>query len=237
MAVSLARRLVRTCRSTWQRLRFWRPGGYRAAAYWDARHEHFGFDPRGVGDLTRSDAQNRAEYEEARAVFLGLCERDGVAFAGSRVLEIGCGNGFYTETCFKQGCDDYTGVDISDRLFPGLCERWPSAVFRRRDVSREELRGSFDIILMIDVTQHIVDDNGFLFAMDNIQRHLAPGGTVVLTSWLSEERARRTQYEVVRPLDAYQGAFAGWAIAAPVRFRDKYLFSVSRAPEPSCRQA
>ena len=236
MAVSLARRLVRTCRSAWQRLRFWRPGGYRAAAYWDARHGRFGFDQRGVGDLTRSDVQNRVEYEEARGVFLELCERDGVDLAGSRVLEIGCGNGFYTETCFLQGCDDYTGVDITDRLFPELRERWPRALFRRRDVSREELGGDFDVILMIDVTQHIVDDNDFLFAMGNIQRHLAPGGTVVLTSWLSEERARRTQYEVLRPLEAYQRAFAGWTIAAPVRFRDKYLFSVSRAPEPA-RQA
>ena len=227
--VPALRRLARRARTAWRYLRFWRPGGYRAAAYWSARHSSFGFDRRGVGDLTRSDEDNRREYDEAHPVFQAMCERDGIDLAAARLLDIGCGTGFYCEAHRAGGGTDYTGVDITDTLFDELAQRYDGARFVRCDVTAEELAGRFDVITMIDVTQHIVDDDAFEFAMFNIRRHVNPGGFAILTGWLADQPARRTLYEVERPLSAYQAAFEGWTLSDPVRFRDKWLFSI-RAP-------
>lgn len=223
------RRLARRARRAWGYMRFWQPGGYRAAAYWRARHAAFGFDRRGVGDLTRTDDENRREYDDARRVFLEYCRREGIDFGNARLLDIGCGTGFYCETHRAAGGTDYTGIDITDTLFDELAQRYPGARFVRCDVTREELAGEYDVITMIDVTQHIVDDDAFEFAMFNIRRHLEPGGAAILTGWLAERAARRTLYEVERPRSAYEEAFSGWTLTEPVRFRDKWLFAV-RAP-------
>ena len=215
-----------TCRRAWQLLRYRRRGGYRAADYWSARHARYGFDLRGVGNETLADEQNRADYDEARQVFRDLCRGAGVDLAQARMLDIGCGTGFYCETYVAAGGRDYTGVDITDALFDELRRRHPPAHFVVCDVTAEELPGTYDLITMIDVTQHIVEDDRFAFAMSNTRRHLEPGGTVVLTSWLSRQPARRTFYEVERTLAAYEAAFEGWTISKPVPFRDKYIFSV-----------
>jgi SAM-dependent methyltransferase len=222
----LARRARGLLLRAGQLARFWRPGGYRAPAYWEARHKRFGFDRRGVGDRTRTDAENRSEYDEARTVFLGLCERDGIDLPGGRLLDIGCGTGFYCETYLQQGGRDYTGVDITDTLFPELERRYPGARFRRCDVTREELDGEFDVITMIDVTQHIVEDELFDSAMANVKRHLAKGGAAVLTGWLADAPTRRTLYEVERTRADYERALSGCELSEPVRFRDKWIFTV-----------
>ena len=73
-------------------------------------------DPRGVGNRTLTSEENRAEYDKAAGVFLDLCLREGVDFAGCNVLDIGCGNGFYTRLLQQQGVRSYTGIDITDVL-------------------------------------------------------------------------------------------------------------------------
>ncbi len=212
--------LVRRLRRLGSTLRFWRPGGYRARRYWEARHGRFGFDMRGVGDLRLSDGENRAEYAGAEAAFLGLCAREGIALDRGRVLEVGCGTGFYTRLCLEAGAQDYTGIDIAETLFPELRRRYPAAVFERCDITERAPAGTFGLILMIDVEQHIVDEARFGRAMQQLQCCLEPGGALVMTSWLAPERRRRTLYEVERPRSAY----AGWRMGEPAPFRDKWIF-------------
>ncbi len=216
----LVKTLVRRLRRFGSTLRFWKPGGYRARRYWEARHGRFGFDMRGVGDLRRSDGENRAEYAAAESAFASLCEREGIALDRGRVLEVGCGTGFYTRLCVEAGARDYTGIDIAETLFPELRRRYPGAVFERCDITERAPRGPFDLILMIDVEQHIVHEERFERAMQQLHRCLAPGGALVMTSWLAPERRRRTLYEVERPKSAY----AGWRMGEPRRFRDKWIF-------------
>jgi SAM-dependent methyltransferase len=218
-------------------LRFWRWSGYRASAYWAARHRRFGFDRRGVGNLCLSRETNEDEYAEARRVFLALCADQGVDLGRARMLDIGCGTGFYARVYRDAGGSDYTGVDITDALFPQLETRFPGFRFRKADVAREELEGTYDLVVMVDVTQHIVDETGFACAMANVRERLTPDGVAILTSWLSRRPRRRTQYEVERPRAAYEEALQGCALGEPRRFRDKFIFAVRPAPAPAHRRA
>ena len=48
------------------------------------------------------------------------------------------------------------------------------------DTTSDVLDGSFNVVLMIDVVEHIVEETKLDFAMQNVDRCLAPGGVFVL---------------------------------------------------------
>jgi cyclopropane fatty-acyl-phospholipid synthase-like methyltransferase len=100
--------------------------------------------------------------------------------------------------------------------------------FERLDVAGQEIVGQFDAIIMIDVTQHIVDAEKFTFAMQNIRRHLNVGGVFIVTSWL-DDKARDSFYEKSRSLEAYKKEFPTDQFSQPKVFRDKYIFTIRRS--------
>jgi len=227
LAARPVRRLAVRIREASQRRKYGRADGYDAARYWRDRHSRYGFDLRGVGNKGLSDAENRRAYEEAGGTFVALCREAGVRFETARMLDVGCGTGFYAGVFRDRGGRDYTGVDIADVLLPELRERYPDFRFRQQDVTSEPLEEEFDLIAMIDVTQHITDPAKFSFAMRNLRAALAPSGTLILTSWLDEE-ARRSYYEVSRSIDRYAAELDGCTIGEPVPFRDKFMFAVRK---------
>lgn len=216
-------------RMDWLRqvLRYGRLRGYRNEEYWTDRLARHGMGLGGVGCDSLSQQDNSAMYEGARLQFLELCRREGVDFASARMLDIGCGTGFYADVFRRNGGRNYLGIDITDTLHAELQRRFEGFSFRKLDVTRRQLPGEFDLIVMIDVTQHITQDESFAFAMRNIHEHLAAGGVFVVTSWLNGA-ARRSFFERSRPLSAYQAAFPGLAFSEPLPFRDKFIFAIRK---------
>ncbi|AQT68373.1 dTDP-3-amino-3,4,6-trideoxy-alpha-D-glucopyranose [Anaerohalosphaera lusitana] len=203
---------------------------YVPARYWKKRHAKFGFDMRGVGNKSYSDEQNRQDYAQAETIVLELCSEYVSNWSSLKVLDIGCGTGFYTEMLQRQGVKNYTGIDISDQLFPELRRRFPDYTFRKTDVTSEDLPDkSYNLVLMIDVTQHIVSEQGFARAMENVRSHLSSNGIFIVTSWLADQTHKRTYYELARSFDCYTEQFEGYKISQPVPFRDKYIFVVSNS--------
>ena len=201
---------------------------YRPAKYWKERHAKYGLDLRGVGNCSLSLEINEKAYLEAGKVFLDLCNQVGIDFKTVRILDVGCGNGFYSRIFREQGGMDYLGIDITDELLPTLRKEFPGFYFQKLDIAKKKLRTTFDLIIMIDVTQHIVSDKRFSFAMQNIRSHLTNGGTFIVTSWLSEKRVQRKPHEVARPMNYYTKEFDGCRFTDPTSFRDKYIFAVTK---------
>ena len=201
---------------------------YDAKKFFKERHKRYGCDLRSVGNCTLSSEENERVYREAREVFLGLCEKEGVDFERARVIDIGCGTGFYTQTLQDAGVGDYLGVDIIEDRFEELREMFGDRAFRQMDVTEETLEGTYDLIVMVDVTQHIVDDEKFSAAMQNIREHLADEGVFIVTSWCAEERRKRTYYEVARPMSYYTKEFGGYHFSEIIPFRDKFIFSIRK---------
>lgn len=204
------------------------PPEYNPSEYWKTRHEKYGTDLRGVGVCNISQEENEEMYRQAKVIFLDYCRSHEINFENAHALEIGCGTGRYTGIFNEAGGTDYTGVDITDTLFDGLREKFSDFRFCMLDITKQQLQDNYDLIIMIDVTQHIVDDDDFYAAMENIRSHLNQGGTFIVTAWLTDERIMRTYYEVSRPLTYYKKAFPGCKFTEPVDFRWKYLFSIKK---------
>ncbi len=97
------------------------------------------------------------------------------------VLDIGCGAGDLSYTLSKIGFS-VTGIDFSEAAIAACKLRFAESVaadrlsFRKDDLFR--IDETFDIIVMMEVLEHIEDD---LSAMKAVHNLLSPGGTVLLS--------------------------------------------------------
>lgn len=97
--------------------------------------------------------------------------------AGKRLLDIGCGHGWLSAMAAAAGAE-YTGVDTDAAILAGARGLYPGARFVEAAAERLPFaEGSFDIILGVDVVEHIPD---LARAFAEFHRVLAPGGVVVL---------------------------------------------------------
>ena len=210
------------------------PGGYRAERFWKRRHLRYKFDMRGVGNCGLTHAENVDDYRRATEVFLEHCQLHNVDFKRARMLDIGCGTGHYADVFRQAGGIRYVGIDITDALFADLRQRHPDFAFRKLDVTQDPVDGIYDLVIMIDVTQHITDEKRFAKTLQHVKACMAPQGLFIVTSWL-DESARRSFYEVSRSMDAYRREFPEGQFSQPVRYRDKYLFAIQRPETPHDR--
>lgn len=100
-----------------------------------------------------------------------LCE----SFLGRSVLGIGAGQGSVTRH-LPGGCERVLATDLSDRCLQALSERFatePNVEVREADLRNLRLDESFDSIVLINVLDHIHDDE---VALRTLSNHLRPGG-------------------------------------------------------------
>lgn len=222
---SAVAKLERLIRVLWPSRRMQR---YAPADYWTTRFQRYGFDIRGVADVDLPVENNESSYAAASVVLANEWKRAGVNCARVSLLDVGCGQGHHAELFKASGGLLYTGVDITDVLFPTLAVRFPGFRFEQLDVTKEELPGMHDVILMLDVTHHLVSDDEFRFAMANVQRHLSTSGLFMVTAILAPRRIQLALHCVARPLSMYGESFGGYQLSEPIGFRDKHLLVLHR---------
>ncbi|MEM2045739.1 MAG: hypothetical protein QXO20_06120 [Candidatus Bathyarchaeia archaeon] len=105
-----------------------------------------------------------------------------------------------------------------------------------KDVTREKIEDKYDVLLMIDVTQHIVKESLFKKALANCREAVLPGGHFIVTSWLRPYQ-KFSEEEVMRPLSAYLPAFANWTLTGPFPFKDKFIMAFTRPAEDHGKDA
>jgi SAM-dependent methyltransferase len=171
-------------------LRYRTEDGYDAERYWRDRLKRYGPLLKGPGDEGLSESDNRRLYDEATATLLDACSREGVDFAQCRVLEVGCGNGIFTRLCRNQGVIHYTGMDVTDALFVEFRGRFPGYEFVKGDITRSVPSGKYDLVLVIDVLEHITTDLGLDLAMNSLRNCLNEDGTLVVALPISDRIAR-----------------------------------------------
>jgi SAM-dependent methyltransferase len=196
------------------------------------------FDLRGVGHFRLSEAENRAMYDEKRAVIERELAAHHIALGPeTSVLEIGSGVGYWTEFLRSKGVTRYTGNDIAPVSVERLGARYPDFTFLLGDAGDIALpRAAFDVAFMIDVTQHITDDGAFGRAMRNVWGALKPGGVFLVTFWdpgtnkFLSTKLRLNRIEKPRGAAAYLAAFGpGATVLSQPAFNDKHLMVVRKA--------
>jgi 2-polyprenyl-3-methyl-5-hydroxy-6-metoxy-1,4-benzoquinol methylase len=211
-------------------IRYSRGGGYDAERYWSDRFTKHGLSLRGPGNEGLTDKENSKVYEQAGREFVQLCRKEDVNFETARILEIGVGTGFYTDLVKKQGATDYLGLDITDVLFDHLAKEYPSFRFERQDIVSDQLNGKYDLIIMMDVVEHIVDKEKLSWGMENVRRCLAEDGVFVVSGIHDRTRKRLFYVHSWSPQDILRH-FPGYRFSGPIPFRDNSLVIVRRSCE------
>jgi len=196
--------------------------GYDPKKYWSERHNRFRHSFRGVGNISRSEDANIQDYVAAVDTIGDVLRAVACDPRGKAVLDIGCGNGFWTGILQKWGVASYTGIDITDALFDLLRKRYPTLQFMAGKFQQLPLRPGFQLVTMIDVTQHITDDAELREILKRVRSLLSEDGVFVVTFW-NQERPQEVFYETFRPFSFYTDALAGMTHTQPARFRDKFI--------------
>lgn len=151
------------------------------------------------------------EWPALRALLPNLCD--------SRVLDLGCGYGWFCRWARGRGARAVLGIDVSEKMLARAAADTsdPAIAYRRADLETVELPpDAFDLVYS-SLAFHYLADLDRLFG--KVHRALAPGGHLV--------------FSAEHPL--YTAPFApGWSIDAGGQKRwpvDHYLDEGKRTPE------
>jgi SAM-dependent methyltransferase len=183
---------------------------------------------RGPGYEGASDEENLKAYREAAERLFGVIRGLGLDLGRVRVLDIGCGNGFYAGLFKDAGVVDYTGVDVTDVLFPRLREAYPGYQFVQKDITSEGMGAErFDLVLMIDVIEHIVTSEKLNNAMENVKGCLKAGGVFMVSPVFKSDR--RLLFNVKEWMrEDIVSRFEGYALDVVSGFRGADMLLVRR---------
>lgn len=225
------------------RLRYSRGKDYDARRFWSDRFDRYGLTLTAVGDEGLSEEENRRRHEAARALILDHCMELDINLASTRVLDIGCGTGFFAEAMRFAGCTDYTGVDITDVLTKQLEQDYPEYAFLcmdiTSDITSEEVRGTYDLILMVDVIQHILSPEKLGVAIANAVTCLADGGTLILAPvGKTSNRVPLLYFVRTWSLDEVMGHIGAAAGVGKMPYRDNtFMLSVTKRRQLTSRNS
>lgn len=210
---------------------------YKPKKFWNDLLSN-SFDLKGVGHYRMSNEENLKMYEEKKRILSGDMKSAGLVLNPEmNVLEIGCGTGYWTEFLKQLGIRHYTGNDIAEISAEKLKELYPEYKFIHGDISEIELsKDTYDLAVMIDVTQHITDDERFYKAISNIWNSIKKDGYFIVTIWDPEKnvylanKLRLNRIEKPRGLEWYQKVFGeNGKVLSKTDFNDKYLLIIKKS--------
>ncbi|KAJ0385718.1 hypothetical protein COL922a_005785 [Colletotrichum nupharicola] len=146
-----------------------------------------------------------------------LCSQGNEVKPPSRVLEMACGSGFWSQMCFRyfkgKGHTDteYTGVDIGPMgATAGDVDRdmkWRYVQHDMRTMPWPFADGEFDLIMVKDTSLVVTSPHSVQSTMDEYIRILRPGGTIEF--WDSDHQIRMLRpHAAPLALDTPEGAAA-----------------------------
>ena len=176
---------------------------YQPRDFWDKRlSEHF--DLRGTGETGLSIAYNRACYQLRQEVLDRVLQSHRFDPRGRKVLDVGCGTGFFTAYYLARGAD-VTGIDIAPTSIERLRQRHPEARFMLADVSEAELGERFALVNAFDVLYHITDDGRWEKALRTLAAAVEPDGLLLLTDTFNPFNPDgEAEHNHMRPMNQYR---------------------------------
>lgn len=187
---------------------------YRAPEYWGELHD----EAEGlavVGYPTLPLVFNRHIYANAaRAVLSGL-DATGTAVRGRTVLDVGSGTGFWIDLWLREGAAEVAGSDLVPAAVDRLRARFPTCAFEPTDITaRAPFPGRvFDVVTIMSVLHHVVDEARFRDALLNLSSQLAPRGRLVVLDglvvrgrWMPSRG--ESAHNVARTLSQWQAGLA-----------------------------
>ena len=150
------------------------------ARFWNARLSK---DPslRGTGHRAFSLAYNDLLYAAQAEALVDLLNKWHIDLKGKIVLDVGSGVGFYVSFFQSYGAHHLVGMDIAESGIRHLRMKFPQYEFHLADIGSADvvLDRRFDLVSVIGVLYHLIDDNQFERALYNLVRLTKVGGYLI----------------------------------------------------------
>ena len=145
---------------------------------------YFSYDVQQVGTLASARAMN---YRRALDKLESL-------LAPGRLLDVGCGSGSFLALAQARGWEP-NGVEMSPGLSAACERKLGIKVSTGRFEDVDLLAGSFDVVTMWDVIEHVIDPG---FCIRKVKQLLRPGGVAVFCTPDEESMLARTGLALYR---------------------------------------
>lgn len=180
---------------------------YQPKDYWEKRLTAK-FSLAGTGHIGFSENYNRYMYKLKRRVLDNAILDYAIEVQDRKVLDIGCGTGFFVDYYLQKKAHVIVGIDITDISVNFLRERFPSHRFYTVDIGMDAppVEEGFDIINAFDILYHITNDDEFDKAIININNCGKQGTWVFITDSLIPKIGTAIHVKY-RKLEDYEKAF------------------------------
>ncbi len=184
---------------------------FEAKTYW--QHRLSGkLDIGVVGHRSLGDIYNKYIYRRRIDMITAIVQEMKLNLNNLRMLDVGCGSGFYTEFWKLMGITNYVGLDVSGEGISLLQAKYPEYKFINTDITEpsfdKEFPRTYDLITVFDVMYHIVDDHRASAAFGVIHSLLARNGVVLIFDQLTDRDYMLTQHVKFRSRDNYRKMLA-----------------------------
>lgn len=126
------------------------------------------------------DPAYRLRLQELEWTLLGELTRAGIETAGARVLEVGCGDGYFLSRFLDYGAAHATGIDLMEERVAKGSARDPRLELIAGDASKLPWEdGSFDLVTQFTCLSSVLNADLREEIVAEMWRALAPGGAVV----------------------------------------------------------
>lgn len=130
------------------------------------------------GGYVYEDAQGTNAHESLLPALDRLLQQH--APKGTRILDLGCGNGFVTNWMGKKGYE-VVGIDASDQGIAHATKVYPGIEFHHGSVydPLSEKLGTFPLVVSLEVVEHLYAPRLY---MEQIRHLVQPGGTLIIST-------------------------------------------------------
>jgi SAM-dependent methyltransferase len=197
------------------------------AEYWEDRLAKQ-FELEGVGFLGLGRQYNAWLYRVRSCVFRQAVKTYQTDLHHASVLDVGAGTGFYVDKWKALGVRSLVGIDLTQTSVERLRYKFPEYEFWQADIggSVNPLPDrSFDVISAFDVLFHILDDDNYERALDNIHKLLKPGGLFVFSENFLHRDKKESAHQVSRRLDTILRCLTDTGFAIVARSPMLYLMN------------
>jgi len=182
---------------------------YDAKKYWENRFKKHKLGIKGPGQEGATVFENELRYKRVTEIFISNCKKHISNIETLNVLEIGVGTGLITDALCKLGVTRYLGIDITNVLFIDIQKKFPHYKFLKTDVTTDIIDGKFDVVVIIDVIEHIVTTEKLDFAFSNLNNCLNDNGYILIAP-ITNQTKKSQFYEHywtlndLKPISNYQ---------------------------------
>ena len=186
-------------------------------AYWILRHQQLKSDPRSVGNMRKSLEQNKLA-EKRMQHWVRFAAR--ILKPCNSVLDVGCGYGRIASIFCDEGYR-YTGIDVSPEAILAAQKNEPRGSYVIGSAIETPLPSSFDLICVLYVFVHFVDDQDWRKLIRTLAKKLAIGGGILFADNFPTERVESAKHVTQRPLFMYEQEFALYGLNLDPTFRSQ----------------